>query len=287
MATAINRIHRVLTERHRYWFPKVVDQAATEKQLEEFYRSRSDYHAMTASSDKAVHCQVKLLLSLIEDQQTCIDFGCGGGLVLELVSGRCSRAIGIDISESALAMAASRPNMRAELIRGDVKCTGLPSGIADVAFSLEVMEHIWDPGLVIIEMLRVLKPGGILFITTPNGYGLNMHLSLRLHVRFLDTVYAASVWLREAMSKRAFRNMQPDLDARPVYADCDMITKVFPRKLRTFVSMYGGYVERLETHWFMASYAPNDSDAKRFRKLERHRFYRHFGDHILLVARKR
>lgn len=45
---------------------------------------------------------------------------------------------------------------------------GLPSNSADVLFLCEVIEHLYNPDLVVLECRRVLRKGGSLIITTPN-----------------------------------------------------------------------------------------------------------------------
>lgn len=44
--------------------------------------------------------------------------------------------------------------------------TGLADGCADILLSFEVMEHVQDPEKVVMEMHRLLKPGGKLFVST-------------------------------------------------------------------------------------------------------------------------
>ena len=38
----------------------------------------------------------------------------------------------------------------------------------DMLLCCEVVEHLPDPQFALIEMARILKPGGYAFITTPN-----------------------------------------------------------------------------------------------------------------------
>ena len=46
--------------------------------------------------------------------------------------------------------------------------TGLADNAYDVVVSFQVIEHIQDDGLFLQEINRVLKPGGIALLTTPN-----------------------------------------------------------------------------------------------------------------------
>jgi SAM-dependent methyltransferase len=57
----------------------------------------------------------------------------------------------------------------------------------DVVILLEVIEHISQPGHVVIERIRpLLKPDGLLFITTPNLFRLRNLIRMALGVEFLD-----------------------------------------------------------------------------------------------------
>ena len=45
---------------------------------------------------------------------------------------------------------------------------------ADVAVSFEVIEHLFDPKLLFHKMRRILKPGGLMVISCPNGEGFDI-----------------------------------------------------------------------------------------------------------------
>lgn len=47
----------------------------------------------------------------------------------------------------------------------------LRSGRVDAVINIQVLEHVPDPGAALREMHRVLKPGGRLFLTAPQGWG--------------------------------------------------------------------------------------------------------------------
>jgi SAM-dependent methyltransferase len=98
----------------------------------------------------------------------------GSGPFFELSSLRdCGRRFTVcDIDPRAVALARERYGAR--LAGADVLEPGQPLPYADERFdavaSMDVIEHVTDPLGWVREALRVLKPNGLLFLTTPN-YG--------------------------------------------------------------------------------------------------------------------
>lgn len=270
----------------RHWFPARVDRSAVAPQLEHFYASRDDYHEMTAGEDKINHPQVQLLLSLIRPADRIVEFGCGGGVVLSAAGRRAHAAIGMDISAIALGKASARPGHH-RVVKADLARTPLASACADMVYSFEVLEHVWDPAKVIQEMVRVARPGGRVLFTTPNGYSMDLHLPLRPAVRALNHLGAAASLALASTRRQPFENIPPDLDARPVYPDCDMITRVHPLSLERFARRIGCEPERLETFFFQREKAGSRAERERFARLERQALYHWHGDHILFLGRKK
>jgi SAM-dependent methyltransferase len=52
---------------------------------------------------------------------------------------------------------------------GDVSALPFEANSYDIVLSTQVLEHVQDPEKVCAEMARVLKPGGHLFLTTPQS----------------------------------------------------------------------------------------------------------------------
>jgi 2-polyprenyl-3-methyl-5-hydroxy-6-metoxy-1,4-benzoquinol methylase len=55
----------------------------------------------------------------------------------------------------------------------DLKTAAFPDDYFDLIIMIQVIEHISDPMDIIQNVARVLKPGGILYISTPNFASLN------------------------------------------------------------------------------------------------------------------
>jgi len=96
-----------------------------------------------------------------------IDLGCGPRGMLELLAervGQTGRVVGVDIDPNHVAMArdmvASRQLSNVELVQGDARSTGLPAASFDLVSARLVLVNIPDPGQVVAEMARLVRPGG-------------------------------------------------------------------------------------------------------------------------------
>lgn len=270
------------------WFPAIKNQEEVRRRLADFYATRDDYHAMTDGSGKESHPHVQLLLSLVKPGDVCVEFGCGGGTVVAELAPRVREAVGLDVAPPALARARDRveamSNVR--LVETDVADVPLADGVADVVYSFEVLEHVWHPEAVLQEMIRVVRPGGMVFFTAPNGFSLDLHLKKRVLARVLDVSGAVAVWLRSLMSHRVVYHIEPDLDVPEVYPDCDMISTFYPARLAGYLESNRCSIERLETFFFQVEGAEGQAAREHFSRLECNWFYKNFGDHLLCVARR-
>jgi ubiquinone/menaquinone biosynthesis C-methylase UbiE len=102
-----------------------------------------------------------------------LEVACGrGGFVSELARNG-ARATGCDFSFSALRvarckMAEASNDPPAALVHGDAQRLPFADDCFDLIVSCETIEHVPDVRLAILEMHRVTRPGGKLFLTTPN-----------------------------------------------------------------------------------------------------------------------
>lgn len=56
---------------------------------------------------------------------------------------------------------------------GDVLALPIRSGVADSAMCTMVLEHVSEPGAALVEINRALRPGGRLYVTIPQSWGLH------------------------------------------------------------------------------------------------------------------
>ena len=99
-----------------------------------------------------------------------LDVGCGAGTFLRAAGRAGWVAEGVEVSATA-----AEHNRAAgfEVFNGELAAARYPEGRFDVVILSEVLEHVAEPREMLREILRVLRPGGLLWATTPNGRGLS------------------------------------------------------------------------------------------------------------------
>ena len=120
----------------------------------------------------------------------CLECGCGGASAsIHLAKKGCVATV-IDISSEALRVAQTNSNKAGvliNLVKGDVEKIPFNDESFDVVMSHGLIEHFRDVIPQVKEMIRVLKPGGLIFIgISPNGYNIKH--------RTLNCEYIAKHW---------------------------------------------------------------------------------------------
>jgi SAM-dependent methyltransferase len=96
-----------------------------------------------------------------------LEAGCGEGYGADLIADVAHRVIGLDYDDAAVAHVRAR-YPRVEAVQGNLAELPLPDGSVDIVVNFQVIEHLWDQAQFIAECARVLRPGGLLMISTPN-----------------------------------------------------------------------------------------------------------------------
>lgn len=103
---------------------------------------------------------------------TILDLGCGGGLVTEPMARLGAKVTGIDAAPEAIA--AARAHARGATAGIDYRCA-LPEDLvkdgeppADVVLALEIVEHVADLNAFLVSAASLVKPGGLLILSTIN-----------------------------------------------------------------------------------------------------------------------
>ena len=73
----------------------------------------------------------------------------------------------LDYDEATVAHVRAR-YPRVEVIHGNLAELPLPDHSVDVVVNFQVIEHLWDQPQFVSECARVLRPAGLLMVSTPN-----------------------------------------------------------------------------------------------------------------------
>lgn len=99
------------------------------------------------------------------------DIGCGAGTQCQLWARMGHKVSGVDINEALITLARERAQRAGLSIRFAVaSATALPwdDHSLDLCIAPELLEHVADWATCLSEMVRVLRPGGALFVSTSN-----------------------------------------------------------------------------------------------------------------------
>lgn len=97
-----------------------------------------------------------------------LDIACGEGYGSNLIAKSADQVVGVDISRDAVDHAKEKyTKSNLKFIEGSVFEIPVESNLFDVVISFETIEHVSDHLKMMREIKRVLKPDGILVISTP------------------------------------------------------------------------------------------------------------------------
>lgn len=95
-----------------------------------------------------------------------LDAGCGTGWFSLKAMEHGARVTSLDVGINLLEQVGKK--CRSERCAGSICALPFPDQTFDFVVSSEVIEHVPEPRLAVRELARVLKPEGILALTTPN-----------------------------------------------------------------------------------------------------------------------
>lgn len=147
----------------------------------EYYEERSEYyfnnpvwdpeHGRNTENIAAFKAGLERLRQLKPEGKTLLDVGCGLGIFLAMARDSGWDVKGVDTSEYAVKYAREhfKLDVSHSAILSDAKFA--PESF-DVITLWDSIEHFRDPVAQMTEVFRLLKPGGVVMLDTPNGESL-------------------------------------------------------------------------------------------------------------------
>ena len=232
-------------------------------------RAETDYAAPRPLPDPRLDRKFARICELVREHLPAtafLDAGCGDGRYFAALAGELpERVAGVDLSERILETARQQAP-GAELRQANLEQLPFPDGEFDLVLSTQVIEHVLDPPLAAAELARVLRPGGVLVISTDNERN-----------RVTQVLNAPRQLLVGLLRLRRLRSV--------VHSPATPFT---PESFRTLLENAGFEVERLETFRFHVMWPLDFGFVQRLLNRIDERLPAHgVGDVVAAVARKR
>lgn len=243
------------------------------------------YKIAESGSSSLEHPAMKKLLDLALRASDILDMGCGDGTRLSKLVEKGQKGYGIDISSKAISIARKKyPNLN--FLVGDLENLPYKNDSFDLVYSAFVFEHLDDPARVIEEAIRVLRPGGLFLIVSPNFGAPNRASPPYRGNRFIKLM--AGLVNDFMFSKSLSWNKVEPLNTGQKYQiDDDTTIEPYLGSLLKFLKHQGLTIRYYSSCW--EEELPNQSFYQRiFGFLGRTGIYpfKYWGPHLLVISEK-
>jgi SAM-dependent methyltransferase len=137
--------------------------------------SAQDYDAYYTSANLSdpefIHQRLDEIVarfSLYRQSNRMLDIGFGAGSLLKAAKRAGWEAEGLEVSRTAVNQARAAGF---NAFCGELSEACYPSGHFDVVTTSELLEHVPEPRLLVAEISRIVRPGGLWWATTPHSKG--------------------------------------------------------------------------------------------------------------------
>jgi ubiquinone/menaquinone biosynthesis C-methylase UbiE len=141
----------------------------------------------------------RIIQEMVPETGLVLDIGCGSSRILQSLP----HAVGMDTAMRKLRWLRAPGRM---LLQGDMNRLPFRDGAFHTVVCSEVIEHVPREQVRLAELVRVLRPGGILVLGTPD-YGRRLW-------RFLEWVYGKVFpggYVKEHINRYTYEGLRPEL----------------------------------------------------------------------------
>lgn len=138
----------------------------SEKELCEFYDSDKETRANYFSPITKLRYEELLnQFEVFRSSGNLLEVGAGNGYFLEIAQEKKWNIHGTEVSENCIDKCIKK---EIQLDKGQLSELKYPDNHFDVIVAIELIEHLIDPKKFVQECYRILRPGGLMYVTTPN-----------------------------------------------------------------------------------------------------------------------
>lgn len=213
---------------------------------QESYRHNTAYAEFLSGWDAAFYAKYTDTLKPLVTGGKALDIGCGVGQVVAKLQEAGFEAHGVDVSEPNIERA-KKFCPRCQLYDGH----RLPfaDNYFDSAGALNVLEHVDEPEAFIPELVRVVKPGGRIVLSSPNFFRVLGFRDYHPHMRGIgqklanwQRISAKRKQMRDEPSSVKFDRMEP-IKRAVFQPDDDAIIATNPFEMKFFLERAGCWVD--------------------------------------------
>lgn len=157
-----------------------------------------------------------------------LDVGCGGGHFVRAAQILGFEAYGIEVDRQA---AENAQKKGLNVLKGSLPHPDLPSDSFDLIKLMHVVEHVPDPNALFIEVAKLLKPGGVIWVDVPNQASFMAVMKKGLHFLGLgDYGYLQPPLHLTAFNKKSLKALfrETGFSAKKIMRSSPVDNKTFP-----------------------------------------------------------
>ena len=223
------------------------------------------------------------------EREVCIDVGCGTGFVTSFELPLYDHVIALDISSNMIKTARNKFSSSdcLDILQGDAEYLPFKQEVADLVSISSVLHHVPRPFHVISDSSRILKKGGIIYITREPNLK-----KTRRYFAFIDQqiIQKITLYVNKKNTRIYTENDQPteglDYDAADIHFPIGLKLKEITAHLRS--NKYE-ILNAYSYHWIFSDYklkSTRDFTSKINFLIENIPFTDKIGRYINIVAQK-